>query len=74
MIDPDTTYISADVQIERDVTIYADSWISGKTIIQSGCDIGPFVIITDSTIGESSLIRQTTVSGQQLPGHTLKTS
>lgn len=74
MIDPDTTYISADVQIERDVTIYPDSWISGKTIIQSGCEIGPFVIITDSTIGESSLIRQTTVSGQQLPGHTLKTA
>jgi bifunctional UDP-N-acetylglucosamine pyrophosphorylase / glucosamine-1-phosphate N-acetyltransferase len=70
MIDPTTTWIDADVKIEKDVTIYPATAIAGKSTISSGAVIGPRSTLvncqvaanasviesfaTDSKIGESA--------------------
>lgn len=43
IMDPDTTYIDADVQVGRDTVIYPQTWLEGDTVIGEDCEIGPCV-------------------------------
>ena len=45
IIDPGTTYIEAEVEIESDVTIYPQTYLAGKIKIGEGSEIGPFVFL-----------------------------
>jgi bifunctional UDP-N-acetylglucosamine pyrophosphorylase/glucosamine-1-phosphate N-acetyltransferase len=56
IIDPATTFVSATVKIERDVTVYPFTYIEGFTTIRSGTVIGPQSYITDSQIGRNVVI------------------
>ncbi len=56
IIDPANTYIDSDVTIEPDCIIYPSTWIEGKTIIHSGCEIGPGCRFSDVEIGANSTI------------------
>ena len=67
MINPSSTYIAADVTISRDVILYPDTWIEGKTIIGDNCLIGPGTFIADSEIGKGCVIRQSSVKNYSLP-------
>jgi len=51
MIDPQTTYIEADVQIGQDTVIQPHTHVQGNTQIGERCRIGPNSIIRDSMIG-----------------------
>ncbi len=62
ILDPDTTYIDADVQIGRDTVIYPMTFIEGKTVIGENCEIGPSVRLQNVTIGNG-------VKGQYLYAH-----
>ena len=42
IVDPDTTYISPQTEIEPDTIIYPCTYIEGKNKIGKGCKIGPF--------------------------------
>ena len=42
IIDPDTTWISPETEIEADTIIYPSTYIEGKNIIGKNCKIGPF--------------------------------
>ncbi len=61
MVDPAATYIGADVKLERDVFIYPNTWIEGKTSIGQNCTLGPGTFISDSIIGSDSIIQQSSV-------------
>ena len=53
IVDPDTTYISAETEIEPDVIIYPCTYIEGKNKIAKNCKIGPFARIRgDVELGE----------------------
>lgn len=41
LMDPDTTYVDADVVVGRDTVIYPGVWLEGATVIGEGCEIGP---------------------------------
>jgi bifunctional UDP-N-acetylglucosamine pyrophosphorylase / glucosamine-1-phosphate N-acetyltransferase len=56
IIDPATTYIDASVQIGVDTTIHPGTHLRGKTKIGEDCEIGPYVVITDSIIGNQCRI------------------
>ncbi|MBR1942630.1 NTP transferase domain-containing protein [bacterium] len=45
IVDPDTTWISADTEIATDTIIYPSVYISGKNVIGSNCTIGPMAHI-----------------------------
>lgn len=58
IIDPGNTYISSDVIIQQDTTIYPGTVIKGNTTILSQCEIGPNTEIKNCSIGEKTVIRQ----------------
>lgn len=70
MIDANTTYISKDATIEKDVVIYPGTIIEGKTHIHKGAELGPNSKIIDSTIGEYTKIDQSTILESTIGAHT----
>jgi bifunctional UDP-N-acetylglucosamine pyrophosphorylase/glucosamine-1-phosphate N-acetyltransferase len=54
IVDPDTTFVDADVTIGQDTVIEPFSVIKGKTVIGQECRIGPHVHIEDARIGDRS--------------------
>jgi len=63
IVDPSRTCIDYGVQIARDVTIYPDSFIRGKTSIGKNSEIGPSACIEDSKIGAGVKIRLSCIEG-----------
>jgi bifunctional UDP-N-acetylglucosamine pyrophosphorylase/glucosamine-1-phosphate N-acetyltransferase len=49
IVDPESTWIDADVEIERDVTIHPFTAIRGAVRIATGAEIGPFASIRPGT-------------------------
>jgi len=49
--DPDSTYISPDVQIGQDTVIRPNTTILGKSTIGEACTIGPNVVLQNVNIG-----------------------
>lgn len=66
IIDPDNTYIGLDVIIESDVVIHPGTVLHGKTTIHADAEIGPYAEITNSTIGEGSVIKQSVITDSQI--------
>jgi len=56
LMDPDTTFIDADVRIGPDTVIHPMTFLSGSTTIGAGSEIGPDTRIVDSTIGRDAWI------------------
>lgn len=54
IVDPETTYISSDTEIEPDTIVYPCTYIEGKNKIGKDCKIGPFARIRgDVEIGDN---------------------
>jgi len=62
IMDPDTTFIDADVTIGQDTVIYPFTWIEGKTVIGENCVLGPSSRFQDMVIGNG-------VTAQFVYGH-----
>jgi bifunctional UDP-N-acetylglucosamine pyrophosphorylase / glucosamine-1-phosphate N-acetyltransferase len=58
IIDPQNTYIEADVVIGADTTILPGTMLKGNTIIGADCTIGPHSEIVSCQIGDGTVIRQ----------------
>jgi bifunctional UDP-N-acetylglucosamine pyrophosphorylase/glucosamine-1-phosphate N-acetyltransferase len=57
IVDPATTWIEADVEIEPDVTIQPFSHLRGNVRIATGAEIGPFAYVRPGTeVGEGAKI------------------
>jgi len=50
ILDPDGTYVDADVKVGRDTLLYPGTILEGDTIIGEGCRIGPGTRIVSSTL------------------------
>ena len=66
IVDPNSTYIDAGVQIGRDTTVWPGTFLQGTTIVGERCDIGPNTRVAASQIGnavriEMSVVEQSTV-------------
>ncbi|HEX2925284.1 MAG TPA: bifunctional UDP-N-acetylglucosamine diphosphorylase/glucosamine-1-phosphate N-acetyltransferase GlmU [Ruminiclostridium sp.] len=53
IMDPDSTFIDADVSIASDTVIYPFTWLEGETQIGHGCKIGPNTRIQHTKIGDN---------------------
>jgi len=56
IVDPQTTYIEADVSIGTDTVIWPNTYLHGKTIIGENCTIGPNTIVRTCQIGSQCQI------------------
>jgi bifunctional UDP-N-acetylglucosamine pyrophosphorylase/glucosamine-1-phosphate N-acetyltransferase len=51
IVDPSSTWIEADVEIEADATIHPFTVLRGATKIATGAEVGPHVVAVDAVIG-----------------------
>lgn len=51
LMDPDTTFIDADVAVGRDTVIYPFTWIEGASSVGTACVLGPSSRFSDTKIG-----------------------
>ncbi len=51
IVDPERTYIEANVRIGKDTVILPNTYLKGQTIIGENCEIGPDTIITSTQVG-----------------------
>jgi len=51
IVDPQTTWIEPDVELEADSTIHPFTILRGKTRVAAGAEVGPHVVAVDAEIG-----------------------
>ncbi len=56
IIDPDRTYIEANVEIGQDSVIWPNTYLQGSTQIGENCAIGPNTILRDTSVGHQCII------------------
>jgi bifunctional UDP-N-acetylglucosamine pyrophosphorylase/glucosamine-1-phosphate N-acetyltransferase len=66
VIDPQTTWISVDVELEPDVTVHPNTQLHGKTRIARGAQVGPDVTLTDTTVGAGAVVIKATCEGAEI--------
>jgi bifunctional UDP-N-acetylglucosamine pyrophosphorylase/glucosamine-1-phosphate N-acetyltransferase len=66
MIDPDTTYIDADVQLGKDTVLEGNVVIKGHTVIGNDCYISAGSRIIDSTIHDAVKITSSTLEEAEM--------
>jgi bifunctional UDP-N-acetylglucosamine pyrophosphorylase / glucosamine-1-phosphate N-acetyltransferase len=57
IIDPESTYIDAEVEIGPDTTIYPQAIIEGRTVIGENCTLGPGTHLINCRLGNEVTIR-----------------
>jgi bifunctional UDP-N-acetylglucosamine pyrophosphorylase / glucosamine-1-phosphate N-acetyltransferase len=66
LVDPDATYIDADVRIGGDTVIHPGTFLEGSTVIGDGCELGPSARIVDSAVGDRSTVQFAVVLGSTI--------
>jgi bifunctional UDP-N-acetylglucosamine pyrophosphorylase / glucosamine-1-phosphate N-acetyltransferase len=56
IVDPQTTWIEPDVELEADSTIHPFTILRGKTRVAAGAEVGPHVVAVDAEIGPGALV------------------
>jgi bifunctional UDP-N-acetylglucosamine pyrophosphorylase/glucosamine-1-phosphate N-acetyltransferase len=56
IVDPQTTWIEADVELEPDSTIHPFTVLRGKTRVGAGAVVGPHVVAVDAVIGPEATV------------------
>ena len=66
MVDPETTYIDADVKVGRDTVIEGNVVIKGNTTIGSDCFIGAHSVIKDSVLHDDVKVYASTLEEAEM--------
>jgi bifunctional UDP-N-acetylglucosamine pyrophosphorylase/glucosamine-1-phosphate N-acetyltransferase len=66
IVDPSSTYVDESVVMEPDVIIHPQCFIRGRTIVSSGCILGPGAEIIDTRLGEGSRVWWSVVEGAEV--------
>jgi len=61
VIDPNTTWIEADVDLAPDVTLWPGTMLLGATSVAQGATIGPETTVKDSEVGAGATIKRSHV-------------
>jgi bifunctional UDP-N-acetylglucosamine pyrophosphorylase/glucosamine-1-phosphate N-acetyltransferase len=56
IVDPKTTWIEADVELEADATIHPFTVLSGHTKVGAGAVVGPHAVAVDAVIGPEATV------------------
>jgi bifunctional UDP-N-acetylglucosamine pyrophosphorylase / glucosamine-1-phosphate N-acetyltransferase len=56
VVDPASTWIEPDVEIEADAVIHPFTILRGRTIVRAGAEIGPHVVALDAEVGPDVLV------------------
>jgi bifunctional UDP-N-acetylglucosamine pyrophosphorylase / glucosamine-1-phosphate N-acetyltransferase len=70
LIDPATTYVDVDVTVGADTVIYPMTLLEGRTVIGSGCEIGPSSRLVNATLGDEVKVRSSVVADSRVGDRT----
>jgi bifunctional UDP-N-acetylglucosamine pyrophosphorylase/glucosamine-1-phosphate N-acetyltransferase len=56
VVDPVTTWIDPDVEIEADATIHPFTVLRGRTVVRAGAEVGPHAVVVDSEVGPEATV------------------
>jgi bifunctional UDP-N-acetylglucosamine pyrophosphorylase / glucosamine-1-phosphate N-acetyltransferase len=56
IVDPQTTWIEPDVELEPDAVIHQFTVLRGRTRVAEGAEIGPHAVVVDAEIGAGALV------------------
>ncbi|MFA5675384.1 MAG: bifunctional UDP-N-acetylglucosamine diphosphorylase/glucosamine-1-phosphate N-acetyltransferase GlmU [Christensenellales bacterium] len=70
LIDPDNTYIDANVTVGRDAVIYPNVTLEGLTVIKENAVIYPGSRICDSTIGRGTTVQNSVILQSKIGDNT----
>lgn len=70
MVGPETIFIDESVEIGQDTTLLPGTILMGKTIIGTGCTVGPYAVLTDAKVGDNVTIRNSTVESSTICSNT----
>jgi bifunctional UDP-N-acetylglucosamine pyrophosphorylase/glucosamine-1-phosphate N-acetyltransferase len=56
IVDPGSTWIDPDVELEADATIHPFTVLRGKTKVAAGAEVGPHVVAIDAEIGAGATV------------------
>ncbi|MPY96017.1 MAG: NTP transferase domain-containing protein [Acidimicrobiia bacterium] len=59
-VDPVTAYVDATVELGRDVTIFPNTLLQGRTVVGEGAEIGPDTRLVDCAVGARARVERTT--------------
>jgi len=66
LINPNVTYIEADVTIGQDTVIYPNSYLRGNTVVGADCEIGPDTTLIDTQVGDHVRLIASLLEGAQV--------
>jgi bifunctional UDP-N-acetylglucosamine pyrophosphorylase/glucosamine-1-phosphate N-acetyltransferase len=66
IVDPTTTWIDIDVEIESDVTVHPGSVLAGKSTVATGAVIGPRTTLTDVIVGAGAKVIESTCTESEI--------
>jgi bifunctional UDP-N-acetylglucosamine pyrophosphorylase/glucosamine-1-phosphate N-acetyltransferase len=66
IVDPQTTYIEADVTIGRDTIVEPTCFLRGATEVGEECRIGPLTTLIDTTVGDGATVLHSHVNGARI--------
>ncbi len=69
LIDPDTTYIEAEVTIGGDTVIQPNTHLRGKTRVGEDCEIGPDTTVINSVVGNQVVLFASLLEKAQVGDH-----
>ena len=56
IVDPTTTWIEADVELEADATIYPFTVLRGRSRVAAGAEVGPHCVVVDAVVGRDAIV------------------
>ena len=59
VVDPATTWVDVDVELERDVTLLPGTQLHGATVVREGATVGPDTTLTDVEVGVGAAVVRT---------------
>jgi bifunctional UDP-N-acetylglucosamine pyrophosphorylase/glucosamine-1-phosphate N-acetyltransferase len=59
IVDPEQTYLDAEVTVEPDVTLLPGTVLEGATVVRAGAVVGPATRLTDCEVGERAIVGHT---------------
>lgn len=59
VVDPATTWVDVDVELERDVTLLPGTQLHGATVVREGATVGPDTTLTDVEVGRGATVART---------------
>ena len=66
VIDPLTTWVDVDVELEPDTTLLPGTLLHGRTRVARGAVIGPGSVLTDTIVGAGATVENSTCRGAEI--------